>query len=142
MAKMTLEVLSPNGVIFTDIVDSILVKGVDGELGILAGHVPLFTELSMGVLTYKKGKEENYIAVMGGFLEVNANKVNIITTSGEVADNIDKARALQDKDSSDKLAMKKAGDESFQRAQREVAKANIRLKAIELLERSGRRPRM
>ena len=78
MAKLTLEVLSPNGVIFTDIVDSVLVKGVDGELGILAGHVPLFTELSMGVLTYKKGKEENYIAVMGGFLEVNDKDQNLL----------------------------------------------------------------
>ncbi|MFN8674501.1 MAG: ATP synthase F1 subunit epsilon [Candidatus Sericytochromatia bacterium] len=139
---MTLEVLSPHGIIFSDIVESVSLRAKSGEMGILSGHIPIFAELDMGVLTYKLGNQENYIAVMGGFLEVANNKVNIITSSGEIADNIDKARALKDKEEAEKIAMKKAGDAAYLRAEREAIKAHIRLRTLDLLEKAGRKPKL
>lgn len=142
MSKMTLEVLSPHGVIFSDKVDSVSVVSLTGEFGILANHVPIFTNLAIGTLRYKAGNQEDYIAVMGGFLEFANNKINIITSSGEIAMDIDHARAKKDMHEAEKELMKKAGEEMFKKAEREMVKAQTRLRTVELLERAGRKPRM
>lgn len=138
MAKLTLDVVTPNGVAFSDSVDSVTVDAVSGEIGILPDHIPLFTALKIGVLSFRKDNVTDYIAVMGGFVDVNRNKVSVLSNAAENAGNIDVLRAKQDKELAERHVMEKAGDEKFANAQREVVKSNIRLKAVELLEKSGR----
>lgn len=138
MAKLTLDVVTPNGVTFSDTVDSISAEGIDGEIGILPDHIPLFTALKISILSYKKDNSTDYIAVMGGFLEVSNNKVTVLSRSAEVANDIDVLRAKQEKERAERELMEKSGDERFEHAQREVVKSGIRLKAVELLEKSGR----
>lgn len=138
MAKLTLDVVTPNGVAFTDSVDSVTVEGVNGEIGILPGHIPLFTSLKISILSFKKDNITDYIAVMGGFVDVNNNKVSVLSSAAEHVNNIDVLRAKQDKELAERHIMEKAGDEKFANAQREVVKSATRLKAVELLEKSGR----
>ena len=54
MAKLSLDVVTPNGVVFSDTVDEVSVEGIDGELGILPDHLPLFTAIKIGILSFKK----------------------------------------------------------------------------------------
>ncbi len=139
MAKLTLDIVTPNGVTFSDTVDSVSVEAIDGEIGILPDHIPLFTALKIGILSYKKDNTTDYIAVMGGFLDIVNNKVTVLSKSSELANNIDVLRVKQDKEKADVELMKKSGDEHFANAQREVFKSATRLRAVEMLEKTGRR---
>lgn len=139
MAKLALDIVTPTGVAFSDSVDSVSVEGIDGELGILPNHIPLFTAIKISVLSYKKDNTTEYVAVMGGFVDVNGNKVSVLTPAAEQASNIDAIRARQDRENAERQIMEKAGDDIFNRASREVVKSGARLKAVELLEKSGGR---
>lgn len=137
MAKMTLDVVTPNGAIFSDSVDSVVVEGIDGELGILSDHVPFFTALKISVLSYSKDGNKDFIAIMGGLLDINSNKVTILSPVAEKARDIDVLRAKQEKEKAEEEIMRKADDVDFARAEREIIKTVTRLKAVDLLEKYG-----
>ena len=67
--------------------------GLEGEFGVLPGHIPFLSALSIGGLYYKTGGKTRYLFVSGGFAEVSDNKVTILAESAEEAENIDAARA-------------------------------------------------
>lgn len=137
MAKMTLDVVTPNGSIFSDIVDSVVAEGIDGELGILSDHVPFFTALKISVLSYTKDGTKDFVAVMGGLLDVNSNKVTILSPVAEKASDIDVLRAKQEKEKAEEELMRKAADVDFARAEREIIKTVTRIRAVELLDKYG-----
>lgn len=71
--KLKLTVVSQERQLLTTEVESITAPGSEGELTILPDHLPLFTQLQAGVLTYRNGKEEAMIVVSKGFLDVAPN---------------------------------------------------------------------
>jgi F-type H+-transporting ATPase subunit epsilon len=83
--------------IFSDDVSAVIAWGVEGQLGILPHHAPLMTMLQPGDLTIRKDKEEEYIVISGGFLEVRPDKVIILADACERVDEIDVARAEEAK---------------------------------------------
>ncbi len=78
MKVFSLEILSPEGRIFRDIVTEVNVPTTTGEITILPGHAPLFTKLAGGEVLIRKENKDSYITITGGFLEVSENKVNIL----------------------------------------------------------------
>jgi F-type H+-transporting ATPase subunit epsilon len=80
----------------------------------------------------------DYLAVMGGFIDINDNKDTVLSSSGEKASDIDALRVKQDKDKAEQELMMKKGDVDFAHAEKEIVKSAARLKAMELLEQSGR----
>ena len=83
--------------IFSDDVSAVLAWGAEGQLGILPHHAPLMTILEPGDLMIRKDKEEEYLAISGGFLEVRPDKVIILADACERVDEIDIARAEEAK---------------------------------------------
>jgi F-type H+-transporting ATPase subunit epsilon len=83
--------------IYSDDVNAVLAWGVEGQLGILPHHAPLMTMLQPGDLMIRKDKEEEYLVISGGFLEVRPDKVIILADACERADEIDIARAEEAK---------------------------------------------
>src|SRR5918996_386856 len=73
--------------------DEVIAPGVNGEIGLLPGHVPLITALRPGVLTVIKGGRKLYYAVSSGFAEVDQDQVTVLTASCEPATEIDVERA-------------------------------------------------
>lgn len=94
----TLEVVTPERVMLSEQVESTIAPGVDGELGVLAGHAPLMTELRPGEVrvTLADGRTTAHIVISGGFLEINAQGTTILADSAERADEIDVTRAETD----------------------------------------------
>lgn len=88
-----LEIVTPERKVFAQEVNSISVKGVEGELGILAGHIPLVTPLQIAPLKIKTNGQEHWIAIHGGFLEVRSDKVVVLAESAEMPEDIDLERA-------------------------------------------------
>ncbi|HAV10104.1 MAG TPA: F0F1 ATP synthase subunit epsilon, partial [Dehalococcoidia bacterium] len=116
--------------ILSEQVDSIVVPGIDGYLGILPHHAPLMTMLQPGELIIRKGEIESDFAISGGFLEVHPEKVIILADACERSDAIDTQRA--------EAAMKRAEEqlksigpgtpEDHARAEASLRRALARLK--------------
>ena len=97
MATFKLEIVTAEKMIFSDDVSAVIAWGMEGQLGILPHHAPLMTMLQPGDLMIRKDKEEEYLAISGGFLEVRPDKVIILADACERIDEIDIARAEEAK---------------------------------------------
>ncbi len=97
MATFRLEIVTAERMVYSDDVDALVAWGVEGQLGILPHHAPLMTMLQPGDLMIRKNKEEEYLAISGGFLEVRPDKVVILADACERADEIDIVRAEEAK---------------------------------------------
>jgi F-type H+-transporting ATPase subunit epsilon len=97
MATFRLEIVTAERMVYSDDIDALVAWGVEGQLGILPHHAPLMTMLQPGDLMIRKGKEEEYLAISGGFLEVRPDKVIVLADACERVDEIDIARAEEAK---------------------------------------------
>jgi F-type H+-transporting ATPase subunit epsilon len=79
MATLHLEIVTPECRAYADDVDSVVVPGIEGELGILPMHEPLMTQILPGELRVQKGDELLHLAVGEGFLEVTQERVSVLT---------------------------------------------------------------
>jgi|SRR5215469_14444780 len=78
MAKLLLEIVTPEARTFSEDVDMVVLPGVEGELGILAMHVPLMTRLLPGEVRITQGEKQIELVVGAGFVEVTQTKVSIL----------------------------------------------------------------
>ncbi len=92
---LRLEVVSPEGRIFTDDVDMVVVPGIEGELGILPHHTPLVTALGTGELRIRQAGTVQFMLISGGFVEVRPDKVVVMAFVAEHSDAIDVAAAAE-----------------------------------------------
>jgi F-type H+-transporting ATPase subunit epsilon len=90
---LRLEVVSPDGRIFTDDVESVVVPGIEGELGILPQHTPLVTALGTGELRIRRAGTVQFMLISGGFVEVRPDKVVVMALVAENSEEIDAAAA-------------------------------------------------
>jgi F-type H+-transporting ATPase subunit epsilon len=79
MAKIHLEIVTPEARAYSEDVDSVVVPRLEGELGILPEHIPLMTQILPGELRVQKDGEELHLAVGEGFLEVTGKRVSVLT---------------------------------------------------------------
>ena len=98
MATMQLEIITAERVVSSEDVSIVVAPGIDGELGILPHHAPLFTALQPGELRVVKDGEESFIAVSGGFLEVLGDTVTVLADTSERLEEIDLDRAQEARD--------------------------------------------
>jgi F-type H+-transporting ATPase subunit epsilon len=94
---INLDVVTPEKLVFSGLVDYVSVPGVDGELGILPHHCPLITMLQPGELRIRKENDEVSVAVGGGYLEVRPDRIIILADIAERDDSIDEQKAEEAK---------------------------------------------
>ncbi|MDR0827545.1 MAG: F0F1 ATP synthase subunit epsilon [Desulfovibrio sp.] len=90
---LQLDIVTPDQLVLSREVEYVGAPGVLGEFGILPGHVPFISALTIGRLYYKVGGKDHYVFVSGGFAEVSDNRVTILAESAEEAEKIDFNRA-------------------------------------------------
>ncbi|WHZ02998.1 F0F1 ATP synthase subunit epsilon [Neobacillus sp. YX16] len=130
METIKVSVVTPDGPVYESDVEMVITKAQSGELGILPGHIPMVAPLEIGVVRlFKSGsKEEDLVAVSGGFLEVRTDKVTILAQSAERAEDIDVERALRAKERAEqRMQVQKAEDIDFRRAELALQRAVNRL---------------
>jgi F-type H+-transporting ATPase subunit epsilon len=88
-----LELATPTRLLVSAEVDEVVAPGTEGYFGVLPGHAAFLTTLGAGELMYRKGAEEHRLAVIGGFAEVNADRVIVLAEEAERPDEIDRVRA-------------------------------------------------
>lgn len=90
---MQLEVATPARQLVSTEVDEVVAPGSEGYFGVLPGHASFLTTLGAGELSYRQGREEQRLSVIGGFAEVNADRVIVLAEAAERPSEIDRERA-------------------------------------------------
>jgi F-type H+-transporting ATPase subunit epsilon len=78
-SSLKLEIATPLGMALSVQTDSVQVPSVEGEFGVLPGHVPLLAALKPGILTYREGGQFHQAAVGAGYAEATADHVRLIS---------------------------------------------------------------
>jgi len=91
--KFKVEVVTPNGVVFSQNAVSLKAPGAEGMFGVLANHAPFITALTIGAVEIFDGEKTYCLAASGGFTEVLPDKTTILAETAEIRDKIDLTRA-------------------------------------------------
>ncbi|MDX8478342.1 F0F1 ATP synthase subunit epsilon [Mesorhizobium sp. VK24D] len=86
------ELVSPERLLVSEQVDSVVIPGAEGEMTVLAQHAPVMTMIKPGVVTVKTvaGKEERYV-VFGGFADILPSGCTLLAESAVAVGDIDRA---------------------------------------------------
>jgi len=132
MPTTKLEIITAERVVFSNDVDMVLAPGVEGQLGILPRHAYLLTALAEGELVIRKaGREDEYVAIGGGFMEVGPDYVTVMADSAERAEEIDLARAEAARKRAEVLLAQKLDQMEFAKAESALRRSVIRLKVAQ-----------
>jgi F-type H+-transporting ATPase subunit epsilon len=139
MAKLNLEIVTAERLVYSADVDVVVAPGIEGQLGILPQHAPLMTMLQPGELMVRQDGEEHSIFVSGGFLEVQGDKVTVLADTAERAEEIDIARAEEAKLRAEQRIALPFTEADHARVQAAMLRSLMRLKVAEKSRK--RRPR-
>ncbi len=134
--KLTVDILTPQTKIYSGEADEVIAPTVNGEIGILPNHVSLFTQILPGELMIKNGSKTESIAILGGYLEVADNKVNVLGDYAVRAEDIEVAKAQQARQRAEKMKQEKVSQEDLA-----VIEADLRRSLLELKVAHRRRSR-
>ncbi len=96
MAALHFDFVSPERVLFSGDVDQVDLPGVEGDMGILAGHAPLVTALRPGILTVYRGGAREPVVVIGGFAEVGPAGLTVLADRAVARESFDVATLAAD----------------------------------------------
>ncbi len=131
MAELELKIVTPQRVVYDDNVEVVVVKGIEGELGILPDHTPLVTPLKVSVMKIKKDSKMYKVAISGGgYMEVTPKSATIITDAAELPEEIDVSRAQSAKERAEERLKEDSSDIDFDRAESALKRALVRLGAV------------
>lgn len=130
MAKtFTLNLITPQKQLLKDLpVESVVLPALSGEMGVLAGHVPMVVQLGLGSLRYKSNGKEEEFAVMGGFAEILHEAVHIFAEGADLAGEINEEEEKQKIKRAKESLSRKDADIDFELAELEIKQAIARMK--------------
>ena len=127
MANFKLRIITPNKQLYENDVNFVLMRTVNGDLGIMAGHTPLTTVLANGRLIIRRSTEELEAAVFEGYAEITGTAVTILSDNAEWPDEIDTERAAHAKERAEKRLTEHLKDTDIPRAHLALQRALVRL---------------
>jgi F-type H+-transporting ATPase subunit epsilon len=125
-----LEIVTPEKLVYRDDVDTVVLPGSEGELGILPHHTPLISTLGMGELRIRKGDLEEVYAVIGGFVQVRPDKVVVLAETADLASDIDLEKAHEARQSAEhalEIGLVEEADLATARAALQAALVRMRI---------------
>ena len=128
MSPMRLDIVTAERLVYSEDVDIVVAPGIEGELGILPHHAPLMTTLKEGELLARKGGEEFYLAISGGFLEVRPDRIIVLADAAERSEEIDLPRAEEAKSRAEERLSHPTTEVDMAQAEAALRRSLIRLK--------------
>lgn len=125
--KLSLKIITPTRNMFEGNVDMVIMRTKSGDVGILHGHQPMVTILDYGVLTIKNDGKEKLAAVLGGFAEISAEGMSILTDAAEWSNEIDIVRAKEAKERAEARLKNTQANIDIKRAELALKRALVRL---------------
>lgn len=129
MAEKTfnLQIISPTRIFFDGDVDMVEMKTTEGEIGVLAGHIPLTAILQPGVVRIKQADGTKEAALHDGFVEIRKDKVTVLAESCEWPDEIDLNRAEEARERAERRIKSGKKEVDMVRAELALKKALTRI---------------
>ncbi len=127
--QITLEVAVPDRQVVKETTTDVQLPLTTGYKGVLPGHAPMMAEIGTGVLTYKSGEGNKYLALDGGVVEILPDYVRVPATTAEFAPEIDAKRAMQALERADERLQLEDLEVDVERARRAIDRAKARLEA-------------
>ena len=130
--ELMLEIVTPEKLAFSDVVEEVTLSGSEGEFGVLIGHAPLLSSIKFGELNYTKDNKKIYYVAGEGYAEVTGLKATVLVESIEKSESILKEEAQKAKESAEaKLAGMNKDDADYERMKKTLGMAETRLKVAE-----------
>jgi len=121
MAKtLKLQIVTPEGVVYSDDVEMVGLRSVEGQIGILPHHIRLMTQMLPGEMMVRKDGRDQFLAVGEGMVEVTSDAIAIATDMAIEVDSINEAKAEEARRRAEARLRDKISDE-------EVASVNASL---------------
>jgi len=127
MNKVKLQIITPGKKFFEDEVQLVVVKGVEGSIGIMYDHEPFVTPLGIGPIKILVDNKIKHAAISQGYVEVMEEKVVILADTAEWPEDIDVSRAERAKERAEKRLEKKENHMELLRAEIALKKAINRI---------------
>ena len=88
---LKLEIVTPSARVYSDTIDSVVIPTLEGEIGILPGHIPLLTQVDDGELRVTKDGKTEALVVGAGFAQILADRVSVLAESAIEEEKIDES---------------------------------------------------
>lgn len=122
-----LEIVTPEKRVVDTVAEEVQIPGKNGYIGVLPGHAPLITELSVGEIIFRENSSDQRLAVAWGFAEILPDKVTILAETAERPSEIDVARARQAKERAEQRLTSGDASVDVERALDALHRAEARL---------------
>ncbi len=130
MAEMfELKIIEPDGMFYEGQASFLEFASVMGEMGVYANHIPLTTILAPGVVKIHNDGQVKKAAVMGGFIEIQKDRITVMAENAEWPDEIDVERAKAAKKRAEERLQKKETGLDTARAEAALKRAMARIGA-------------
>ena len=130
--QLMLEIVTPEKLAFSDVVEEVTLSGSEGEFGVLIGHAPLLSSVKFGELNYTKDNKKTYYVAGEGYVEITGLKATVLVESIEKAESILKEEAQKARESAEaQLAGINKDDADYEKVKKSLDMAEARLKVAE-----------
>lgn len=127
--EFQVEIICPDRIFFSGPATMVEMNTVEGEVGILKGHIPVTTIIAPGMVVITNDTQQTQAVVHSGFVEILQDKVSILAEVAEWPDEIDLGRAQAARERAEKRLSERVDDLDVARAELALRKALLRIDA-------------
>ncbi len=110
---LKLQIVTPDGIAFSDNVEMVTLPGSEGQLGVLPQHIPLMTQIVPGEIIVRKDGSDRLFAVGEGLVEITSDSVAILTDMAVAAEDIDAAKVEEARQRAEERLREKLSNEEI-----------------------------
>lgn len=131
MKEFHLQIVTPDGLAYEGMVESLLVRSNDGDIEFLANHIDYITTLGIGKARIRENGKDRYASVSGGFVTISEGKATLVAITFEFAENIDLERAKIAKQKAKDILSGSTDSKTVEMAKLKLQRAISRIKVCE-----------
>ncbi|MGI6161238.1 MAG: ATP synthase F1 subunit epsilon [Christensenellales bacterium] len=125
--KLHLQIITPRGIKIDQKADMLVFRALDGDMGVLPGHVATSTALGDGILRIIDEGVEQKMALFGGVAVIENDTVQILTSIAQRPEEIDLARAETDREKAEALLQERSDDLAIRSSQVLLRRSLVRI---------------
>jgi F-type H+-transporting ATPase subunit epsilon len=139
------QLVSLDGVKFSEEVYEILLPTMDGQIGVMPGHMPLISVAKAGVISVRRKSNDRddmmeHFAISGGAIEVSGSTLSVLVDEADASEEISEEEAKVAYERAKKLKAEAKDQVSLEQAQSLIDRSAVRLQ-VAGMKRRGRNPR-
>lgn len=134
------QLVSLSGVKYDEEVYEVILPTLDGQIGVLPGHMPLISAATDGVVSVRRTSQErddmmDHFAISGGVIEVANNVLRVLVDEADHADEINEAETQKAIERAQQMKREAKDQVSLERAQNLIDRSTVRLQVAGLKRR-------